>query len=233
MVVRALHQQRLLVAILAGLWLAGCAPRDRAPRIVDGYLTPAQADQIVQQWPDTLRDQLLRYVYSVDQNRYVRACGEDPVRPLPAVRLAGDGFRLLAHHGDDLSCALAEADVFVLAERGAGVAGFTTLVAVVGGERVVEIEVERSARGVVQQVYGLYAPDLRHRLVLRPRPPEAPMGDGLVIEQSVTAHASLNAIRALLGRASFDLSAVGVGGLDSAPRPQAVALGDDGSEDRR
>ncbi|MEO0422695.1 MAG: hypothetical protein AAF184_10195 [Pseudomonadota bacterium] len=227
------HGRLLAATLAASLLLVSCTPGDRTPRIVDGYLTPTQADRIIEQWPDSVRDQLVRYVYSVELNRYLRACGEDPMRRLPAARLSGDGFRLPAHHGDDLSCALVEANVYLLAERGPRAAGFTTLVAVVASEHVVEIEVELSADGVVRQVYGLHAPALGHRLVLRPRPAEAPIDDALVIERRVTEQESLNAMRALLGRGAFDLSAVGVGGVGgSPPGAQAVALGDGQETDR-
>lgn len=209
----AMRCRRLSLPLLIALAACGgvaCTPAP-APRVSGGYLTPEQVDAIIDRWPDRVRRQLITYVYAEQANRYVRACGKDPRRALPAARLSGEGFRLPARHGGDLSCALAEAGVYLLAERGQG-AEVTTLVAVVAGAQVIEIEVERSAKGVVHQVYGLYAPATGQGLRLRPRPDRVvlALGDDAVVEQPVSGAESLNAIRALLGRASFDLSAVGI-----------------------
>ncbi len=195
-----------LLALLA----SACSSDAPVPRVDDGYLTPAQAERIVERWSDDVRDQLLEHVYSEQANRYVRACGKDPLRALPAARLSGEGFQLSGHHANDLSCALAEAGVYLIAERGDG-ASPTTLVTVADGTGVLEIEVQRTADGVVQQVYSLYAPEVG-RLLLRPGPVDVPVTiiAGDVTEQPVTAAESLDAIRALLGRSEFDLSALGI-----------------------
>ncbi|MEM9385239.1 MAG: hypothetical protein AAGA68_09285 [Pseudomonadota bacterium] len=206
------HLRSCLLGALA-LWLGACSSDAQTLRIDDGYLTPEQAKTIRDSWPKETRQQLIDYVYSNRFNRQVRPCGEDPaLENVPAVKLSGKGFKLPRRHRDDLSCALVEAGIYLLGERGRSSTDFVTLVGVADGERVLEIEVQRDEGGVVQQVYGLHAPDIG-RLLLRPRPDNAPgVGRfGKKVEREVSASQSLDAVRALLGNASFDLSVVGFG----------------------
>ncbi|MEO0974487.1 MAG: hypothetical protein AAFX85_15465, partial [Pseudomonadota bacterium] len=200
------------VCIATLMCMSGCSSDAQSSLVDDGYLTPEQAKIITDRWPRELTQQLIDYVYSNRFNRPIRPCGQAPDSDTPAALLSGDGFHLHRRYGGDLSCALVDADIYLLRERGRPDAKLITLVAVADSERVLEIEVERDADGKVLQVYGLNAPDLG-RLLLRPRPDSAP-GIGRfekTIEQPVSAAKSLDAIRALLGTASFDLSAVGFG----------------------
>lgn len=208
-----LYPLRFFLLGALALGLGACSSDAQTLRIDDGYLTAEQANAIRDSWPKETRQQLIDHVYSNRFNRQIRPCGEDPsLADLPAAKLSGKGFKLPRRHRDDLSCALVEAGVYLLSERGRTGTDFVTLVSVVDGEQVLEIEVQRDEDGVVQQVYGLHAPDVG-RLLLRPRPDHAPgIGRfGKKVEREVSAAKSLDAVRALLGNADFDLSAVGFG----------------------
>lgn len=190
----------------------GCSTDAQSLRIREGYLTPEQAEGIRASWSDAAKQQLIDHVYSNRFHRPTRPCGQDPAVEVPAALLSGKGFDLPRRQRNDLSCALLEAEFYLLGERGRGTSDFVTLVGLVEGERVLEIEVQRDGDGVLQQVYGLYAPG-EGRLLLRPRPAHAPGYSqfGNIQTLEVSAKKSLDAIRALLGTASFDLSAVGFG----------------------
>ncbi|MEO0421568.1 MAG: hypothetical protein AAF184_04490 [Pseudomonadota bacterium] len=208
-----LHHLRLLLLGVLALGLGACSSDAQTLRVDDGYLTPEQAKAIQDGWPKETRQQLIDHVYSNRFNRRIRPCGEDPaLADVPAAKLSGKGFKLPRRHGDDLSCALVEAGIYLLRERGRSGTDFVTLVGVADGEQVLEIEVQRDEDGVVQQVYGLHAPEIG-RLLLRPRPDGAPgIGRfGKKVEREVSAKQSLDALRALLGEAEFDLSPVGFG----------------------